>query len=33
MNLSKKLSYTGTINGENTAKSIELVLDKTSKIN
>lgn len=32
MNLSKKSSYTGTINGDNTAKNIELVLDKTSKI-
>ena len=32
MNLSKKSNYTGTINGDNTAKSIELVLDKTSKI-
>ena len=32
MNLSKKSSYTWTINGYNTAKNIELVLDKTSKI-
>ncbi len=32
MNLSKKLSYIGTINCDNTAKNIELVLDKTSKI-
>lgn len=32
MNLSKKSSYIGTINGDNTAKNIELVLDKTSKI-
>lgn len=32
VNLSKKSSYTGTINGDNTAKNIELVLDKTSKI-
>lgn len=32
MNLSKKLSYIGTIIFDNTAKNIELVLDKTSKI-
>lgn len=32
MNLSKKLSYIETINCDNTAKNIELVLDKTSKI-
>lgn len=32
MNLSKKSSYTWTINGDDTAKNIELVLDKTSKI-
>ena len=32
MNLSKKSSYTGTINSDNSAKNIELVLDKTSKI-
>ena len=32
MNLSKKLSYIGTIICDNTAKNIELVLDKTSKI-
>lgn len=32
MNLSKKSSYTGTLNGENTVKNIQLVLDKTSKI-
>ena len=32
MNLSKKLSYIGTINCDNTAKNIELLLDKTSKI-
>ena len=32
MILSKKSSYNGIINGDNTAKNIELVLDKTSKI-
>lgn len=32
MNLFKKSSYTWTINGDNIAKNIELVLDKTSKI-
>ena len=32
MNLSKKLSYIETINCDNTAKNIEFVLDKTSKI-
>ena len=32
INLSKKSSYTWTINEDNTAKNIELVLDKTSKI-
>ena len=32
MILSKKSSYNGIINGVNTAKNIELVLDKTSKI-
>ena len=32
MNLFKKSSYTWTINGDNTAKNMELVLDKTSKI-
>ena len=29
MNLFKKSSYTWTINGDNIAKNIELVLDKT----
>lgn len=32
MILSKKSSYNGIINGDNTAKNIELILDKTSKI-
>ena len=32
MILSKKSSYNGIITGDNTAKNIELVLDKTSKI-
>ena len=32
MILSKKSNYNGIINGDNTAKNIELVLDKTSKI-
>lgn len=32
MTLSKKLSYNKIINGDNTAKNIELVLDKTFKI-
>ena len=32
MNLKEKSSFTGKINSENSAKSIKLVLDKTSKI-
>ena len=32
MILSKKSNYNGIINGDNTAKNIELILDKTSKI-
>ena len=32
MNLKDSSYYEGTINGDNTAKSIKLVLDKTSKI-
>ena len=32
MNLSESSSYTGTINSENTAKSITLKLDSSSKI-
>lgn len=32
MILSKKSNYNRIINGDNTAKNIELILDKTSKI-
>ena len=32
MNLKDSSYYEGTINGDNTAKNIKLVLDKTSKI-
>jgi len=32
MNLKEKSLFTGKINSENSAKSIKLVLDKTSKI-
>ena len=32
LNMSEGSTYTGTINGDNTAKSVKLTLDKTSKI-
>ena len=32
MTMKEKSYYEGTINGDNTAKSIELTIDKTSKI-